>query len=186
KGSGLAVMNCVVQYFRSAEYLEKVIEGLLESVRDGGKIFIGDVRDLRLLPVFHLGIELGQSAGATVVDELNERVRKQMALEKELVLDPAFFVKLKQKSEGIGGVEVRLKRGRYQNELTQYRYDVVLEVGGSVVKSDEVNWRPWDEAALTIERLKEELSAKRPELIALAEIPNRRVKREANAVELMR
>jgi len=49
-----------------------------------------------------------------------------VAAEEELALDPGFFPALAGAIAGIGGVDVRLKRGGYHNELTRYRYDVVV------------------------------------------------------------
>jgi hypothetical protein len=61
--------------------------------------------------------------------ELRRRVGRRMADEDELVIHPAFFHALARRLPGIAGVEVLVKRGRTHNELTRFRYDVVLHVG---------------------------------------------------------
>ena len=43
------VVNSVVQYFPSIEYLVEVLTGASEAVRAGGQIFLGDLRNLPLL-----------------------------------------------------------------------------------------------------------------------------------------
>ena len=49
--------------------------------------------------------------------------------EKELVIDPLFFRELQWILPRITGMEVMAKRSAANNELTRYRYDVVLRVG---------------------------------------------------------
>jgi len=43
---------------------------------------------------------------------------------------PDFFAALGEHLPGIHCVDVMLKRGWHHNELTSFRYDVVLKVGG--------------------------------------------------------
>jgi hypothetical protein len=43
-----------------------------------------------------------------------------------MVIDPAFFQALSAQVADLGEVEIKLKEGRYENELTRFRYDVVL------------------------------------------------------------
>ena len=58
-----------------------------------------------------------------------QRVQRQMAQESELLLDPLFFRALVQDLPGIERVSIELKRGCFRSELTQFRYDVLLEFG---------------------------------------------------------
>ncbi|MGI8329566.1 amino acid adenylation domain-containing protein [Actinomadura scrupuli] len=109
------VINSVVQYFPGAGYLTDVIGKALDLLVPGGALFIGDVRDLRSLRVFHAAIQLGRGGDLRAVD-------RAVRMEKELLLDPAFFSSL----ESAGRVEVRTKRGVHHNELTRHRYDVTL------------------------------------------------------------
>jgi len=123
------VLNSIVQYFPSIEYLLRVLEGAARCVKPGGHVFVGDVRNLLLLEALHTSIELEHASASTARLDLQERVRRRMAQEEELVVDPAFFEALEQHVKKIGDVEVRPKRGLYINELTQFRYDVVLRIG---------------------------------------------------------
>lgn len=43
----VVILNSVVQYFPSIDYLVRVLEGAVKVVKPGGFIFIGDVRNLR-------------------------------------------------------------------------------------------------------------------------------------------
>jgi amino acid adenylation domain-containing protein/non-ribosomal peptide synthase protein (TIGR01720 family) len=122
------VVNSVVQYFPSLDHLRKVILGALDLLAPGGALFLGDVRDLRQARVFQTGIQVARGA-----DDLGRAVDRGLALEKELLVDPDWFTTL-----GVG-VELRTKAGRHHNELTRYRYDVVLYADTTdAVRLDEV------------------------------------------------
>ncbi|WP_328869582.1 amino acid adenylation domain-containing protein [Streptomyces sp. NBC_00287] len=112
------VINSVVQYFPSLDHLRKVIRGALELLAPGGALFLGDVRDLRQARVFQTGIQVARTDADP--EALRRAVDRGLALEKELLVDPDWFTTL-----GVG-VELRTKAGRHHNELTRYRYDVVL------------------------------------------------------------
>ncbi|AVV46997.1 non-ribosomal peptide synthetase [Streptomyces sp. P3] len=117
------VVNSVVQYFPSLDHLHQVIRGALALLAPGGALFLGDVRDLRQARVFQAGIQAARAGADTDPDALRRAVDRGLALEKELLVDPDWFTTL-----GVG-VELRTKAGRHHNELTRYRYDVVLHGG---------------------------------------------------------
>ncbi|HEX9942196.1 MAG TPA: amino acid adenylation domain-containing protein [Thermoanaerobaculia bacterium] len=126
----LVVLNSVVQYFPGVDYLLRVLAGAVRAVRPGGAVFVGDVRSLPLLEAFHASVERFRAGDSLSEEELRRRVRRRMAEEEELVLDPALFRAL-ARTLPIRRVEVLRKRGRYRNELTRFRYDVVLHVGAA-------------------------------------------------------
>ncbi|WP_346044517.1 amino acid adenylation domain-containing protein [Actinomadura chokoriensis] len=111
------VINSVVQYFPGAAYLQDVIAKAMRLLAPGGRLFIGDVRDLRTVRHLHAAIQLGRGAAADL-----EAVERAVRLEKELLLDPAFFTAL----DGPTRVDILTKRGTRHNELTRHRYDAVL------------------------------------------------------------
>jgi len=108
------VLNSVVQYFPSGTYLLDVLRGALNLVAPGGAVVIGDVRDLRQVRAFHTAVARARGE--------EDRVEQRLLREKELLVAPEFFAGI----GGIAGADVRVKRGRAVNELTRYRYDVVL------------------------------------------------------------
>ncbi|NEA21061.1 non-ribosomal peptide synthetase, partial [Actinomadura bangladeshensis] len=110
------VINSVVQYFPGAAYLQDVIAKAMRLLAPGGTLFIGDVRDLRTVRHLHAAIQLGR--GTADLDAVDRAVR----MEKELLLDPAFFTAL----DGPTRVDILTKRGTHHNELTRHRYDAVL------------------------------------------------------------
>jgi non-ribosomal peptide synthase protein (TIGR01720 family) len=60
---------------------------------------------------------------------LAEEVQRALREEGELLLDPDFFAAYAAQRAGVAGVDVRLKRAADHNELSRYRYDVVLTAG---------------------------------------------------------
>ncbi|MEV0688539.1 amino acid adenylation domain-containing protein, partial [Nocardia sp. NPDC050378] len=120
------VVNSVVQYFPSAEYLIEALRGVVDLLAPGGRVFVGDVRDLRLRRCFHTAVRLARVGVDTDAGVVQAAVEQAIALDKELLVDPAFFTTLADELDGIGAVDIRVKHGAAHNELTRYRYDVVL------------------------------------------------------------
>ncbi|MFK0286703.1 non-ribosomal peptide synthase/polyketide synthase [Streptomyces sp. NPDC090499] len=131
------VVNSVIQYFPSIEYLTAVIHGAMELLAPGGALFVGDVRNLRLARTFHTEI---QRARGTAEADLERAVERGLRLEKELLVDPDYFTTLGH------GVDLRTKRGRHHNELTRHRYDVVLYAGEPDVRLDDAPTVQWSTA----------------------------------------
>ncbi|MSU51933.1 MAG: non-ribosomal peptide synthetase [Opitutaceae bacterium] len=125
----LVVINSVVQYFSGAEHLLRVLRGAVAATAPGGTIFVGDVRSLPLLTAYHASVQFFQADAAVTRDELAERVRRQVAREEELVIDPDFFHALRRLLPAITAVELRPRVGAAVNELTKFRYDVLLRIG---------------------------------------------------------
>ena len=62
--------------------------------------------------------ELAHAAPRLSLEQLKDRVALAIAHEKELVIDPDFFLALREHLPRIGAVDILLKRGRSDNELT--------------------------------------------------------------------
>jgi ubiquinone/menaquinone biosynthesis C-methylase UbiE len=141
----VVILNSIVQYFPSIDYLLRVIEGAVKVVKPGGSIFIGDVRNLSLLEAFHRSVQLHQAPSSLAAAQLEQRVKRHMAQEEELIIDPSFFSALREEFSQIGDVRVLSKEGVYQNEMTQFRYDVILRLGDPLDTRPESNGnlKPW-------------------------------------------
>ena len=124
----LVVINEVVQYFPSIQYLLRVLEQLPELVAPESRIFLGDLRNLELLEAFRASVEVSRGAGSSLA-QLRQRIHKQMRREKELLIAPSFFDKLKKEWPWIEEIEIELKGGSFANELVKYRHDAVVYVG---------------------------------------------------------
>lgn len=177
----VVVLNSVIQYFPSGEYLQRVLAGAASLLKPGGAIFVGDVRNLALLEAFHTAVELHQAPRGLPIIELNARVRRRIATERELVVAPQFFMALAAELARITDVVIEPKRGRRDNELTRFRYDVTLRTAGRVAMEPPAI-RDWCAEALSIPKLRHELLTTAPDLLCIEGIPNARTVRDVEAV----
>lgn len=168
------VINSVIQYFPDIEYLRTVIAAAARVVSPGGHIFIGDVRDLGLLPLFQAAIQLSKAPPKASARWMKRRIALAVEQERELVIDPQFFLDLPAVDSRITGAEIQLRRGKFHNELTRYRYDVVLHVGGSrpIPPQQELEWQA---GGMTVAKLQSELQARQPGGVIIKNVPNRRL-----------
>jgi amino acid adenylation domain-containing protein len=172
------LLNSVLQYFPGIDYLVKVLEKAARLVRAGGRIFVGDVRNVRLLAAFHTAVQLHKAPATLSREQLRARVQSHINQEEELLIDPAFFAALRHRIPRIGRVEVHLKRGRHRNELTRFRYDVVLHIGeedGSETSRESIDWQ---EQSLTLLAVRTLLQKNASARLSLLGVPNARLQRE--------
>ena len=141
----VVVLNSVVQYFPSAGYLLDVLTVAMRLLAPGGALFIGDVRNLSLLRAFTTGMLCADTtSGLDLAAMLRVRVGREMLAEQELLLAPEFFAVLPQHLPDIAAVEVQLKRMQAVNELSGYRYEVVLRKAPVAVRSlAQLAVQPW-------------------------------------------
>jgi SAM-dependent methyltransferase/acyl carrier protein len=170
------IINSVVQYFPGVDYLLRVLRGAVEAVAPGGFIFIGDVRSLPLLKALHTSVEQHKAGIARTSEQLRQRVERRIEQEEELVIDPAFFTALKQHLPEISDVEVEPKRGRYHNELTRFRYQVMIRAGDQKVTSaGDLYWIEWRENRWDLAELRRRLIEHKPATLALTNVANARL-----------
>ncbi|WP_437852408.1 amino acid adenylation domain-containing protein [Sorangium sp. So ce363] len=179
------LLNSIVQYFPSADYLRSVIEGAARAVAPGGVVFLGDIRSLPLLEAFHTSVQLYRAPAGVAPAELWARVRRAALAEKELVLAPEFFHALRGQIPGVEHVECWLKRGSGSDEMTRFRYDVVLHVGVApepVAIGRSLDWAASEGLAGVERALREEGSG----ALEVLGIPNARVHADAIAASRLR
>jgi acyl carrier protein len=180
------VLNSVSQHLPSINYFLRVLEGAVESVAPGGFIFVGDLRCLPLLKAFHLSVQLCHSPSSLGSDEFERIVHRQMAQEDELVIDPAFFTALKQRLKKIDRVQIQLKRGRHHNELTRFRYDVIMEIGREARTAAQVEPLDWQKGRISLSGIEQLLRERGPDHLAVKNVPNARLAAEMKAIELLK
>ncbi|MGH3941128.1 MAG: amino acid adenylation domain-containing protein [Pseudonocardiaceae bacterium] len=179
------VINSVVQYFPSVDYLTKVITAVLELVAPGGAVFIGDVRHLGLGRCLHTSVALARADSDTDPAELYRIAERGLLLEKELLVEPTFFAALPAILPEIA-VSVRTKRGRHHNELTRYRYDAVLyRQPESPVSLADAPSLVWGLEINDIEALGSYLRTHRPDLLRVRRIPDARLAAELPAMRAL-
>nr|WP_277816028.1 non-ribosomal peptide synthetase/type I polyketide synthase [Streptomyces graminilatus] len=178
----LVLLNSVVQYFPDPSYLRGVLTDVAARLRPGGVIYLGDLRSLSLLETFHTEVELARAEPGLSVDRLRTRAEQRVAQEQELALDPEFFLAVSREIPGISGVDVLLKRGDFHNELTRYRYDVVLrtveapapETGPAT--TDDARVEPLRlSGATSVADADRVLRTECPDVLIVDDVPNTRV-----------
>jgi amino acid adenylation domain-containing protein len=149
----LVILNSVAQYLSGFDELSGLITDLSRLLSPGGSIFVGDVRDLRKADAFYDAVERSRHPTLTPED-LAERVRRARLHDEEAHYDAAAFGVI---ADRIGMLEpvVRLKPLAMDNEMVNFRYDVLLRSGDAQATSGDcqtLDWRECDPAAI-MERL---------------------------------
>jgi len=83
--------------------------------RRGGSIFIGDVRNFRLLEAFRTSVELSQAQPSWTLKHLHERVQMRLKREEELTIDPDFFYAFGRRLADIKDVDIQIM-GQFRRE----------------------------------------------------------------------
>jgi SAM-dependent methyltransferase/acyl carrier protein len=175
----LVLLNSVVQYFPSASYLVDVLRNAVRATAPGGSIFLGDVRSLPLREALHAAVTLHNAPGELIGTQILATLSQAATEEEELLIDPAFFRALQQQLPSITAVEIRPKRGRDRNELTQFRFDVVLRIE-QALESVKVEWKDWT-SKLTLEDVRQ-ISLAGTDAVGYRGVPNARVAGQTAAV----
>ena len=133
----VVLLSSVVQYFPSVDYLVDVLQHCRRALRPGGSIVLADLRCLPLARCLESAIQLAQAAPDTTVGELHARIEQRLVKTAELLVAPNLFTALGAVLPELGSIRLRLQRGRVHNELTRYRYTVVMgpsqpEVGAAL------------------------------------------------------
>ncbi|HLP59479.1 MAG TPA: condensation domain-containing protein, partial [Candidatus Deferrimicrobium sp.] len=187
----MVILNSVIQYFPSAGYLVDVLEKAAAKIKPGGHIFIGDVRSLPLLKTFHASVEIARAEPGVDKETILRRVLNKIAMEQELVIDSMFFEALKNRIPRIKHVERLIKYGRYTNELSKFRYDIILHIEEenmelSTLKPELViDWQLEKPGIADIENVLLSLANQgtAPGCILMTSIPNARVARDIDALK---
>lgn len=166
----IVIINSVVQYFPSADYLTSVINELLGVMSCNGRIFIGDVRSYPLITYHDTERALASlPSHASIVDVKNtlERLAKTQT---ELLLGPAYFYNLQHRLRKIAHVEIRPKTMEARNELSRYRYAAVLHVGQKPATMTPSNWHNFDADVAEV-GLASLLKNSREDVVGITKIP---------------
>ncbi|HBH72479.1 MAG TPA: non-ribosomal peptide synthetase module, partial [Synechococcales bacterium UBA10510] len=181
----LVILNSVAQYFPSVDYFLRVLAGAVRLLKPGGVIVLGDLRSQPLLAAYHASVQLHKAADELSRAELAAQVRQRTTDEEELLLDPALFQALPHHLPQIRRVGVRLKRGQCHNELTRFRYQVLLQVGeADEALPEEPAWpsQDWEREGWSIGALRDHLREQEPDRLVLRNIPNGRLQAEAQTL----
>jgi amino acid adenylation domain-containing protein len=122
----LIILNSVVQYFPSADYLRAVLADCAAKLRPGGRVFLGDVRDTRLARRCHQEIAQRRYGGHLEPERLACLSVEAELLDEELNIAPEFFSALTAGAFGTWQPVPMLKLDAGSSEMVRYRYDVWL------------------------------------------------------------
>ncbi|MFI9051728.1 amino acid adenylation domain-containing protein [Streptomyces sp. NPDC053427] len=173
------VINSVMQYFPGSSYLLQVVENALRLLKPGGRLFIGDVRNLNLVRSFHAAVHVARSAAADDVSAVRLAVNRAVSDEKELLASPAFFTGLRDRFDDVNAVDIRLRRGEHHNELTRHRYDVIVHKQATATLSfGGAEALRWDRDVSGTDELARYVTQKRPAALRVTGVANQRLAHE--------
>lgn len=127
-GFDFVICSSAVHYFPNTLYLEQVINSAIHLLKDEGIIYLDDVMNMEKKAEFIESIRSykKQHPYATV----------KLEWDSDLFVSREFFHILQQKYPEIVAYEISSKLGNIENELTQYRFDVMLKIKKNIVKKN--------------------------------------------------
>ncbi|KAM0667388.1 hypothetical protein ACQRIU_003253 [Beauveria bassiana] len=124
----LVILNSVVQYFPTVEYLTRVVDALVR-IRGVKSLFFGDVRSQALHRQFLAACAMHALGKTAARHDVRRYMAEREEREEELLVEPAFFTALTSRHPNlIQHVEILPKNTRATNELSAYRYAAVVHL----------------------------------------------------------
>jgi amino acid adenylation domain-containing protein len=167
----VVLLNSVVQYFPDGDYLSVVLQEAIAVCRHGGKVIVGDIPANSLRSIMAAEVRSANTA-------LSDTVRANRALEighGELWLDPAEFETIARGLKRVAAVEIDLRLGDGNDEMTRFRYDAVLHLDTDDRQHQDINGTyDFIDIVSKGDRLSQWLDAA-PGAFILKRIPNRRI-----------
>lgn len=177
----LFVINSVAQYFPSGKYLKQtVLDAISLAHGRPARMFLGDIRSLAVSDEFFTSWAVHQlrkeHLGTFTRTQVRQRAHHLRQTHTELLVDPSFFFDLqKEYRDEISHVEIYPKRMNATNELSQFRYQVVLwffQPNLRIIAFDDQRWIDYCATSLTVEGLKRELDRLEDDFLPVKNIPN--------------
>ncbi|AYA40245.1 non-ribosomal peptide synthetase [Xenorhabdus nematophila] len=180
------IINSVVQYFPNVQYLDNVLAQLLPAVAAGGKILLGDIRNLDLLTTHVTAIEQSHLGEQRIsVSTMANRIQRRLQQEEEFLISPTYFAQLPARYPEISRVDILVKRGVGDNEMLRYRYEVILHKRDNHAASCHdrpVTWFDFN----TIDAVSRLLQAGTYKTFGISGMPNARIKEDVELAEGLR
>jgi amino acid adenylation domain-containing protein len=126
KNFDLVIMNSVIQCFHGHHYLQKVIKKAVDLLGDYGYLFIGDIMDQEKKDTMIRDLTAFKRHNTT--NGKNSTARTKTDFSSELFISRQFWEDLETGWDEIETVECSDKIFTIKNELTQFRYDVLVKV----------------------------------------------------------
>ncbi|WP_194138392.1 non-ribosomal peptide synthetase, partial [Bacillus cereus] len=180
------IMNSVIQYFPSIEYLVRVLEESVKLIDSKGSIFLGDIRSLPLVEAFHTKVEMHHSKTNVTIEQFKKNVENRIKQDNELVIDPEFFYALQRHIPEINDVVILPKMGEFANELTSFRYDVVLKIGTEPVLKTNYPSLDWNKNNLSLPLIRKQLENEDTRILEINNIKDARVNKDILLIDLLK
>jgi amino acid adenylation domain-containing protein len=181
------LLNSVVQYFPSFDYLVEVVRTATARLAPGGFLYLGDIRHYGILPVFHVDVLLQRAADHTSVSALRDELARRLEEEQELAISPAALHELRHQVPGLGPPLATLKRGWRHNELTRFRYDALMRWQAPALALARPVTLHWDDdLASSLDELRRTLETDATSALLVQSIPNARLLRASRATRALR
>ncbi|MEL6326459.1 MAG: amino acid adenylation domain-containing protein, partial [Cyanobacteria bacterium J06626_23] len=175
------IFNEIIQNFPDIHYLRQVLTQLIPKVAPGGCVFVGGVRSLPLLELFHTSVQayratqLDIASDKVTTAQLRQRISVAQQQDNELVIHPEFFTALQQSCSAISAVYAQLKGGGSQNEVTSFKYDVILKINAEPEDYPTIPWQDYVLEPLSPSDVCRILQENQPEVWGLQGVLNRRL-----------
>ncbi|MCA9129936.1 MAG: amino acid adenylation domain-containing protein, partial [Planctomycetales bacterium] len=121
------ILNSVVQYFPSKQYLDDVIEKVIDCISPGGTLFIGDVRNLATDLLFHMEV-VSAKRKTLSRDQIYQQALLRQSHDGELVLHPGYFLEWVRRHPRVTGARISPKVLSCESEMASYRFDVAIQL----------------------------------------------------------
>ncbi|KAG8528559.1 NRPS [Bacidia gigantensis] len=186
------LINSVAQYFPSLQYLENAIRICIDRCGPGGHIMLGDLRSAPLNDLLVIDILLHQwkdCLDRKNIRDLRQEVHRKQQYATELLVDPMFFFQLQQRDSRITHVEVLPKIMGQNNELSRYRYQVVLHIQAQVSFVYPNVWespKDNDPTLMSLTQLVRQFVFSDHAILAIERIPNRFLTGHVQRLQVLR
>ena len=118
----IAFINSATQYMGPDSTLESYIGMMIEHVKVGGRIFLGDIKSLLYREQFYRCAENFVSPQSVS----DAKIARRKKLDFEHYISANFAQKLEEKFPRIKKAEIRAKRGKAVTEMNLFRFNMVL------------------------------------------------------------
>jgi hypothetical protein len=116
------IFNSVVQVFDGHNYLRKALRDAIRLLAPTGHVLTGDVMDLDLRQ------ELVSETTRFRAEHGSQSFRTKTDWSTELFLSRRFFTELREEWPDVADLRLSKKTGAIDNELTKFRYDVLMRI----------------------------------------------------------
>lgn len=117
----LIIVNSVIQYFPSHQYLRDFLSTASELLSDNGVIFLGDIRDKNLQEDYYQSLLKNDKTKSLDLNKMRDT-------ESELFLSDKFFEDFFGRIGYQSLIKSSEKIGSIKNELSMFRFDMTIEL----------------------------------------------------------